>query len=25
MPKNRCIVEEVKKIKKKKTDWSNIS
>jgi ATP-dependent DNA helicase RecG len=25
LPKNRCIVEEVKKIKKKKTDWSNIS
>jgi ATP-dependent DNA helicase RecG len=25
MQKNRCIVEEVKKIKKKKTDWSNIS
>jgi len=25
MQKNRCIVEEVKKIKKKKTDWSKIS
>jgi hypothetical protein len=25
LPKNRVIVETVKKIKQKKTDWSNIS